>query len=292
MDDETAARLAHRRQHGLAVPRRQRPQIDHLDVHGCSQYRLLAALDQGSPCHDRQFRSRAHDTGLTERQHVLVPGIRAARAGAVQHRPMLEENRRIVAAQRRAQQADCVFGIGRHCDPPADTVHPGHLVRLAVPGVTALEEAAGHAHHDRRGAAVVSAPAHRAAVIQLLGGRIRILAELDFSHRQQARERQANRAANNSLFRQAGVEDAQRAVFLLQAQRSAVHPALGPDVFPENDHAGIGGQLRVQRAADGRHHVDPCGFRMRCGARRSIPVSRGREPTLLLQLERAVLGHL
>jgi hypothetical protein len=79
---------------------------------------------------------------------------------------------------------------------------------------------------------------------------------------------------------------------ILQSQRSAVDAALGPDVFPEYHHAGIGSQLHVQRAADCRHHVDPCGFRVRCGARWSITVPLGRETTLLLQLERAILGHL
>ena len=128
---------------------------------------------------------------------------------------------RIVAAQRRAQQADRILGVGRRRHPPAGIVDELHLVGLAVPGIAALEEADRHAQHHRRGEAVVGAPAHRAAIVDLLERRLGIFAELDFGHRHQPGERHADGAADNAFLGEAGVEHALDAVLVLQAQRHA-----------------------------------------------------------------------
>src|ERR1700733_15574644 len=95
---------------------------------------------------------------------------------------MLEENRRIVAAQRLAQKADRILRIRGHGDAPAEAVYPLHFVRLAVPGIAAFEESAGNPHHHRRRESIRRAPAHGAAVVELLGRRIRVFAELNLRY--------------------------------------------------------------------------------------------------------------
>ena len=106
---------------------------------------------------------------MAEWHDELVTRIRSARPCTVQHRAVLEEDSRIIATQGRAQQSNCILGIRRHGHPPADAVHPGHFVRLAMPRITALEEPARHPNDERRGEAVAGAPAQSAAVIELLG---------------------------------------------------------------------------------------------------------------------------
>jgi hypothetical protein len=46
----------------------------------------------------------------------------------------------------------------------------------------------------------MGAPAQGAQVVDLLGSRVGILAELDFGQRQQARQSQAHRAADDGIF--------------------------------------------------------------------------------------------
>ena len=150
---------------------------------------------------------------------------------------MLEEDHRLVAAQRRAQEPDGVLGVRRHRELPADRVQELDLVALAVPGIAALEESARHAHDHRRREAVGRAPADRAAVVQLLRRGLRVLAELDLGHRHEARERHADGAADDAFLRQAGVEDAILAEPFLQPERRRVHAALAADVLAENQHA-------------------------------------------------------
>ena len=117
--DEAAARLAHRGEHRVAIPWHQGAQIENLDRRRAS----AAASSQRSTIAPQvtMVRSRALATRarLAERQDEIIAGIRTARRRRIEHGAMLEENRRIVAAQRRAQQADGVLGVGRHRDLPA-----------------------------------------------------------------------------------------------------------------------------------------------------------------------------
>ena len=188
-----------------------------------------------------------------------------------EHRAMLEEDDRVVAAQGRAEQADRILGIGRRRDQPAGIVDELHLVGLAMPGIAAFEEADRHAQHHRRGEAVVGAPAHRPAIVDLLGRGLGIFAELDFRHRHQPGERHADGAADDPFLVEAGVEDPLGAVLLLQAQGHRVDAALRPDILAEQEDARVDLQLVVERPADRGDHVDPLAFGPRrlgeCGAR-------------------------
>src|SRR5262249_51653324 len=161
------------------IPGRQRTQIEHLRVNVRVVRGLQAPLDHGSPGDDRDLGARSHRACLAEGYDELVPRIWPPRPGAIEHRAMLEEDDRIVAPQRWAQQSSRVLGVRGDRNLPADAVYPGNLVGLAVPGITALEEAPGHAHDERCCEAIAGAPAQRPAIVQLLGGGIRVLAELD-----------------------------------------------------------------------------------------------------------------
>src|SRR3954466_10675146 len=109
------------------------------------------------------------------------------------------------------------------------------LVGHRMPRVAALEEAAGHAQHHRRGEAVVRAPAHRPAIVDLLGRRLGIFAELDFRHGHEACERHSDRAAGDALFVEAGIEHALPAELLLKAERHRMDSTLGTDVLAEDE---------------------------------------------------------
>ena len=180
---------------------------------------------------------------------------------------------RIVAAQRRAQQPDRVLGIATAPRPssPGLWTNCTSLVWLCH-GIAAFEEADRHAQHHRRGEAVVGAPAHRPAIVDLLGRRLGIFAELDFRHRHQPGERHADRAADNALLVEAGVEHALDVRTSPAARASrAWTPPFGPTSSPNTQHARIGVELLVERAADRGDHVDalrlrPCGSSVDGGA--------------------------
>ncbi len=171
---------------------------------------------------------------------------------------MFEEQHRIVAAQGAAQQPDRILGVGRHRDLPARIVDELHLVGLAVPRVAALEEAARHAQHHRRGEAVVRAPAHRPAIVDLLGRRLGIFAELDFGHRHQAGQRHADRATDDAFLVELKCRIRGRGRTFPAVQASphgrrpwARHPRRtpAPADWPRSSWSSV--------AADRRDHVDP-----------------------------------
>src|SRR3982751_6315826 len=124
-----------------------------------------------------------------------------------------------------------------------------------MPWVAALEKAAGHAKHHRRSEAVVGAPAHRPAIMDLLGRGLGIFAELDFRHWHQPRKRHPDRAADYSFFVEAGVEYPLAAELLLESEGHCVDPALGPYVLAENQHARVRFKLLLEHSADRSHHV-------------------------------------
>jgi hypothetical protein len=146
------------------------------------------------------------------------------------------------------------------------------------------EESARHAHDDRRRKPVVRAPAQAAAIVQLLGSRVRVLAELDLRDGRKARERHAYRAADDAFFRKARIEHARAAVLLLQPQRRAVHAAFGADVLTEHHELRIRGELHIQRATNGRQQVDPRGLGPRLRGNGGKDVALGRKTALLLKL--------
>ena len=132
----------------------------------------------------------------------MIAGIGAARPDAVEQGAVLEKYGGIIAAHGGAQQPDGILGVRGESHLPAHPVDPHHLVGFAVPGIATLRGiTAGHPHYQRSGKAVVGAPADGAAVVELLGGRVGILAELDLRHRHQPGDGHAHRPADDSFLR-------------------------------------------------------------------------------------------
>src|SRR5206468_1966895 len=162
VDDQAAARAADAVEHHVLVPRVQRPEVYHVGAEALGG--RLAAWHHRAPGDDRDLLAFARLFRAAEWQDVLVARPRPPRPAVVEHRAMLEEQYRIVAAKAESQQADRILGVRRHRDLPARVVDELDLVGHRMPRVAAFEEAAWHAQHHRRGEAVVGAPAHRAAV--------------------------------------------------------------------------------------------------------------------------------
>ena len=111
MHDQATVGLANRGQNSFPVPWRQCPQINDLAGSAAGFHRSLAALDHGPPGDQRDVFAWEGDLGPPKGQGVVVAGIGTSSPGSVEHRPMLKEHDRIVAAKRRAQQADRVLGV-------------------------------------------------------------------------------------------------------------------------------------------------------------------------------------
>ena len=119
-----------------------------------------------------------------------------------------------------------------------------HFITQGMPRVAhVLAEAAGHPHHHRRRKAVGGAPTQGAGVVELLGGRVGVLPELDFGHRHQSANRKTSRAANDALFGERGIEHAINTELLLQPLGDEMHAALLAHVLAKDHHLGIHHQL-------------------------------------------------
>src|SRR5205085_6973244 len=136
------------------------------------------------------------------------------------------EEHGVIAAQRGAEQAHGVGGVGGVGYLPAGQVGEDRFAADRVPGVAAHELVAnGYAQHDRPAEASVGAPSDAARVGNLLVGGVGILAELDLGHGAQAVHRQAGGASYDALLAKAGVEAAGLAEAGLQAVGQAVYAA-------------------------------------------------------------------
>ena len=170
---------------------------------------------------------------------------------------MLKEDHRVMPTQRCAQQPDRIFCVRRHRHLPPRIVDELHFVGLAVPRVAALEEAARNTQHHRRRKTVKGAPAHRPAIVDLLGRGLGIFAELDFGDRQQPGERHSDRAADDPFLIERRIEHAVVAILVLQPERHRMDPALGPDILAEHQHPRVRLEFLIEHAANCSDHVDP-----------------------------------
>src|ERR1041385_211892 len=93
-----------------------------------------------------------------------------------------------------------------------------------------LTKANRNTHNNRRGKLGKRAPADRTAIVDLLGGRIGILAELNFRYGTQTAHRHRNRATNDPLFIQRCVEHPRLAKLMLQIDRRTVYAALRTNI--------------------------------------------------------------
>ena len=156
---------------------------------------------------------------------------------------MLKKDGRVVPAQSGPQQTDRIFGVGGHRHAPARLMGKSHFAGDAVPRVTDFAIATRNTDHNRGGKPIIGAPAQGTAIVELLGRRIGIFAELNLRHRHQPGQRHADRPADDSLFGERGVKDPPFPVLFLQPKRCCVYPSLKADIFPKENHTVVKGQL-------------------------------------------------
>ena len=158
---------------------------------------------------------------------------------------MLEEQHRIVAADRRAQQTRRVLRVRRIRDAEAGAVREDALARLAVVRCAAAQVAADRHANDHRAREVVarSVPHHRHLVAQLHHRRPDVVEELDLDDRLDAARRHADRAADDVGLGERRVEHAVVAEHPLQAVRHLEDAALALDERQRRLPARVGDVL-------------------------------------------------
>ena len=181
---------------------------------------------------------------------------------------MLEEQHRVVAADRGAQQAGGVHRVRREHDADARAVGEDALARLRVVRRAAAQVAAdGHADDHRARPVVARAIAqHRHLVAQLHHRRPDVVEELDLDHRLQAARRPCPTARPMMLASASGELNTRSmpnarcspCVTLKTPPLPGTSPARSRGcvrhVLAEHDDARVARHLVLQRAVDGRHH--------------------------------------
>ena len=142
--------------------------------------------------------------------HVVGPGVDALVVRLAVEVLVLEEEHRVVAADRRPQEAVRVEGVRGHDDAQARDVRHEHGARLrVVDGAAADVAARRHADHDGRRERVAGAPAQVGElVVDLHVGRPDVVVELDLDDGLQPPHRHADRAPDDVGLRERRVEDA------------------------------------------------------------------------------------
>ena len=249
------------------------------------------ALHERAPGDDDDVGALAADRGLAERNHVVGPGILALVVGLAVEVLVLEEQHRVVAADRRAQQAGRVLRVRRKRDADAGAVREDALARLAVVRRAAAQVAADRDadHHRAREGVVRPVAHHRHFVAELHHRRPDVVEELDLDDRLDAARRHADGAADDVGLGERRVEHAVAAERPLQAVRDLEDAALAlhslerlgaaavGDVLAEDDDARVARHLVFQRAVDGRDHRVRLAFGLRGrveGGRRRVDVRR------------------
>ncbi len=181
----------------VPVERRDRAQVDDhrvdpvlLSLLGRQQ----RALDERAPGQHHDVGAFAPDRGFAERDHELGSLVRALVVGLAVQVLVLEEEHRVVAADRRAQQPRRIDRVGREHDPQPGTMREDALARLAVIRRAAPQVAADRHAYDRgAGERVVRPiPQHRHLVAELHHRRPDVVEELDLDDRLQAARRHAD----------------------------------------------------------------------------------------------------
>ena len=141
---------------------------------------------------------------------------------------VLEIEHRVVAADRRPQQARRVLRVRRERDADPRAMREDALARLAVVRRAAAQIAAGRDADDHRARERVARAVahHRHLVAQLHHRRPDVVEELDLDDRLDAARRHADRAADDVRLGERRIEDARRAERALEAVRHLENAAL------------------------------------------------------------------
>ena len=254
--DDDAVGRADRGRNRVPVERRDRPQIHD---HRADAVLLRLLCRDERPLHHRAPRDDDHvgagpaDGRAAEGNREVRAGIRALVVRLAIQVLVLEEEHRIVAADRRAQQPRRVLGGRRVDDAQAGAVREDALAGLAVVQPAAAQVSADrHADDHRAREHVVGAvPQHRHFVAELHHRRPDVVEELDLDDRLEPARAHAARAADDGRLGERRVEDAIGSEGALQAQRRLEDAALARhfarlrlvrrvrDVFAEHDDVRV-----------------------------------------------------
>ena len=167
---------------------------------------------------------------------------------------MLEEDARIVAPQRRAQQADRVLGIARRRHQPAGIMDELHLVGLAVPRIAALEKADGM--RSTIGAANLLLVRQRIVPQSLICSRAGSAYFRNWISGPASGPRpQGRRRGRRSPPRTGWYQHPAHAMFFLQAERDRMDAALRADVLARRSHLRFDLWFMIEHPAD---RGEPC----------------------------------
>src|SRR3989442_1359880 len=161
--DEDLVRLPARRRDRVPIHRREATQVDHLDARPVPLLELLRRderpLHDGAVRQDRQVPPFPHDPGLAERDHEVRARVRGLVVRLAVEVLLLEEQHRVVAADRGAEQAVGVERGARAHDAESGDGSEHHRAGLGVVDRATLQVAAVRDPHDEGAAErVVRAP--------------------------------------------------------------------------------------------------------------------------------------
>src|SRR3989442_1303145 len=161
--NEDLVRLPDRRGDRLPIHRREATQVDHLDARTVALLELLRRdqrpLHHGAVRHDGQVPPFPHDPGLAERDHGVRARVRGLVVRLAVEVLVLEEQHRVVAADRGAEQAVGVERGARAQDAESGDGREHDRAGLGVVDRAALQVAAvGDPHDEGAAERVVRAP--------------------------------------------------------------------------------------------------------------------------------------
>ena len=166
---------------------------------------------------------------------------------------MLHVDDRVVAADRRLQQAQIVPGRRGRNHRQARNMHIPGLQRLRVLRGGGAPHAHRLAHHQRHAAL----PAEHVAglgrlVHELVHGAEREIGEAHLHHRARSRQRRADGGAEDRRLGNRRVRNPERPEFLDHARILPEHAA-APEVFAERPHGRVPAHFLGQRPLAGFH---------------------------------------
>src|SRR3990172_1949275 len=126
-----------------------------------------------------------------------------------------------------------------------------------MPGIARLFAVADRDSDDHRGSKLArGAPTDPTRIVDLLGGRVAIFAELNLGQGGEAGQSHASGATDDAFFGERSIENAALAVFLLQIQSDAVYAAARANILAKDEQARVTLQFFFHGAADSFGHVN------------------------------------
>ena len=225
-------------------------------------------MDERPEGDQREVLAGAHRLRLPEGDHEVGSWVGALVVSLPVEVLVFEEDDRVFAADRGAQQPGGVERGGRLHHPESGKVGEEDFGGLTVVHGAAGQVAAGRDPQNERGAVVAVRPPAEAgefaADLHVAGPDV--VQELDFGDRTQAAHRHPDSQSHDGGLGKGAVEDALRSELALEAGAHLEDAALAldlpevhlaarvRDVLSEDDDAGVAGHFRTEGGVDQFHH--------------------------------------